>query len=71
MAIGADIKRKVEAVDSSSENDIKERKKRLKNMYLVNRVKFFSRATPEELKRDLSLDRMDEDTHRIVQHKVR
>jgi hypothetical protein len=71
-AIDAEIKRKLEAADREGENEIKEKQKRLKNMYLVNKVKFFSSATPEEIRRDLSADGTDEgDTRRILQHRVR
>jgi hypothetical protein len=71
LAIGAEIKRRVELADGEGEKDFKERQKRIKNMYLVNKLKFFSIATAEELRKDLSTERMDEDTHRILQHRVR
>ena len=49
----------------------KERQKRLKNMYLVNKVKFFGKATEEELQEELDTGAMDEDKHRILQHGIR
>ena len=49
----------------------KERQKRLKNMYLVNKVKFFGKATEEELQEELDTGAMDEDKHRILQHRIR
>lgn len=47
--------------------------KRLKEVYLVSKKKFFSDATRDELEKELILDGIedDEDTHRIIQFKVR
>jgi hypothetical protein len=35
------------------------------------KVKFWSEATADELKKNLNLEDLDENTHRIIQHKIR
>ncbi len=48
--------------------------KRQKEAYLVNRWKFHSSATEEELQRELSLNSKEgdsEDVHRIIQARIR
>jgi hypothetical protein len=56
---------------SDGEKEIKEKHKRLKNMYLVNKVKYFSKATDAELLQQLDVNTLDQDTHRILQHRIR
>ncbi len=53
-----------------------QRAKRLKNVYLVNKRKFYSPATPEEMLMKLDLGSMpdgyvEEDIHRILQARIR
>jgi hypothetical protein len=45
--------------------------KKMKDVYLVSKQKFYSEATEEELRRDISMACPDDDLHRIVQCKVR
>ncbi len=40
-------------------------------MYLLNKNKYWTEASPEELEKELDMDQPDEDTHRILQHKLR
>ena len=49
----------------------RETQKRLKNMYLVNKVKFFSKATEEETQTVMEMTSIDEFKHRILQHRIR
>lgn len=45
--------------------------KKMKDVYLVSKQKFYSEATAEELSTDISMVCPDDDVHRIVQCKVR
>ena len=40
-------------------------------MYVVNTKKFWSKVTPTQLRQPLDFNNMTEETHRILQHKVR
>lgn len=53
------------------EKQNKEKQKRLKNMYLVNKLKYFSKASDAEILKQLDVNTMDQDTHRILQHRIR
>ena len=63
-----EIKKKT-AEESEETNQPKT--KRLKRVYLVNRTKYWIEANSEELLKDLDMDSPTEDTHRILQHKIR
>jgi hypothetical protein len=53
------------------EEIIKPKFKRVKNVYLLNKNKYWVELKPEEVKKDLDMDNRDEDTHRILQYKIR
>jgi hypothetical protein len=45
--------------------------KKLPHVYLVNRLKFYSVVSEEDLNLELSATSLDEKAHRILQHKIR
>lgn len=63
-------KRKAESQDP--DGVLPQQSKKLKEVYLVNKKKYHSVASKEELlKEGLCMDDPDEDTHRIIQAKIR
>jgi hypothetical protein len=45
--------------------------KRLPDVYLVNKMKFHSVVSSEDLLLEISADNLDEKAHQILQHKIR
>ncbi len=71
-AVQEKIKRKTEGgEDGTEEGKTTKKPKRLKEVYLVNKVKYHSEVTAEDLKRELRSDDLDEAAHRIIQYKIR
>lgn len=56
---------------SSGETPKAKRPKKLPEVYLVNKQKFHSVATEEELQREITEETMDEKAHQIIQFKIR
>jgi hypothetical protein len=49
----------------------KKKPKKLPSVYLVNKVKFHSVVSDEDLLLDISAANLDEKAHQILQHKIR
>ncbi len=67
-SIASDIQKRCA---EEGEEIIKPKFKRVKNVYLLNKNRFWIELKPEEFKKDLDMDKRDEDTNRILQYKRR
>jgi hypothetical protein len=54
-----------------TDKPVKKKPKRLPEVYLVNRVKYHSVVSDEDLLIDISPDNIDEKGHQIIQQKIR
>jgi hypothetical protein len=71
-AVRDNIKKKREGEDYVEDTAVtKKRQKRMKEVYLVNKVKYHCEVSKEELQHDLRVDDLDETAHRIIQFKIR
>ena len=49
----------------------RKRHKRVKNVYLVNRNKFWVEVNATDLQKEVDIENMDESSHKILQHRIR
>ena len=58
--------------EEDQENEVpRKRSKRQKNVYLVNRNKFWVAVDEDSLGEEITLDSMDKKKHQILQHRIR
>ena len=66
--LAASREKKAEEHGSSEQ---KKKPKKLREVYLVSKKKFYSTATSDELDQELQADCLSDTVHRIIQAKVR
>lgn len=61
----------MEAEEGDQQEPPRKRGRRLKHVYLINKTKYWTVVTDEELKKTLDVNHLDEKGHEILQHRIR
>ncbi len=72
----AELRRQIKRMAAEGQGETtspvpKKKPKKLPHVYLVNKVKFHSVVSDDDLNLDISADNMDDKAHQIIQHKIR